>query len=174
MSQQVHHSYFLVILAERPFKVQKAANFYNVSPTGANSERQSYLICGKRKANRRPEFTLLPRILAIRCLLLFSNQYLASFARAHASPGHVDFALSFRTQFQKELSKCKSPRGNSSLHRCLLLSWQLLCRDSEGDRLIVYKPVLRNQIADALIHLRELFRQRNPSNERERLTHERR
>ena len=38
----------------------------------------------------------------------------------------------------------------------------------------MYKPVPRGQIADALIHLRELFRQRDPSNERERLTHERR
>ena len=38
----------------------------------------------------------------------------------------------------------------------------------------MYTPVPRGQIADALIHLRELFRQRNPSNERERLTHERR
>jgi hypothetical protein len=38
----------------------------------------------------------------------------------------------------------------------------------------VYKPVPRDQIADALVHLRELFRQNSPSNERERLTHERR
>jgi len=38
----------------------------------------------------------------------------------------------------------------------------------------VYKPVPRGEIADALIHLRDLFRQRNPSNERERMTHERR
>ncbi|WP_263353400.1 hypothetical protein [Acidicapsa acidisoli] len=38
----------------------------------------------------------------------------------------------------------------------------------------MYKPVPRGEIADALIHLRELFRQRNPSNEREHLTHERR
>jgi hypothetical protein len=38
----------------------------------------------------------------------------------------------------------------------------------------VYKPVPRGQIADALVHLRELFRQSNPSNERERLLHERR
>jgi hypothetical protein len=38
----------------------------------------------------------------------------------------------------------------------------------------VYTPGLRGQIADTLMHLRELFRRSNPSNERERLTHERR
>ena len=38
----------------------------------------------------------------------------------------------------------------------------------------MYKPVPRGEIADALIHLRDLFRQRKPSNERERMTQERR